>query len=153
MDPISRDRRIKAIYREIASLTKPCCDGAAGKDSCKRIEGYESTRCCDAHWCTFATVWANRVWNKGLVAARDPVSPDVPYLSKTQGCVVDPHLRPICTVHACVISSFGAFHDEARNTKYWTLREELDQLEWLRAEAKGIDIINLMVQLGGNDGR
>ena len=46
------------------------------------------------------------------------------------GCIVAPHLRPICTVHACCINSIGYKRGDMEWTnRYFELRARIDELE------------------------
>ena len=43
------------------------------------------------------------------------------------GCVVNPYLRPICTVHVCCITNLGYKRDDPTWTdRYFKLREEIE---------------------------
>jgi hypothetical protein len=53
-----------------------------------------------------------------------------------EGCIVPPHLRPVCTSHVCQVCSLGARvtgdkeADFIWNEKYWQLRDEISELEF-----------------------
>lgn len=47
-----------------------------------------------------------------------------------KGCVVPPHLRPLCTLHVCSINSFGCDPKDADFTaKYFKLRRQIDRVQ------------------------
>jgi hypothetical protein len=78
--------------------------------------------CCDAGYCAIAEEWARMVWNVKLT----PISgAKLPFMGE-KGCIVPPHLRPLCTVHIC--EKF--LLDQDRSTKYTILRQALEDLEW-----------------------
>lgn len=52
--------------------------------------------------------------------------PTLKFMGPT-GCVVEPHLRPLCTLHTCAINGAGfKAGDDEWNRKYFALREELE---------------------------
>ena len=57
----------------------------------------------------------------------------LPFMGEN-GCVLEPHLRPLYTLHTCDINSFGCkMHpapDPEWDKKYWTLRNKIDELEY-----------------------
>lgn len=58
-------------------------------------------------------------------------NPRLPFLGPN-GCVVAPHLRPVCTVHVCD----SHLTNTAWSDRYWDLREEAgDALEAMIANA------------------
>jgi len=102
--------KLKALYEEIAALTKPKCG------QCRVPHG-----CCNKHQCELTERYAAEM---GVMLQRTD-HPDLPFLGK-DGCVVPPHHRPICSVHVCEnhIWSSEEFHD-----KYFQLRDAICQLE------------------------
>jgi hypothetical protein len=44
----------------------------------------------------------------------------IPFLSPS-GCIVPPHLRPVCSIHACCINSIGA-KTKGKGSVEWTKR-------------------------------
>jgi hypothetical protein len=49
------------------------------------------------------------------------------------GCVVPPHLRPICTVHTCEINGVGVKKGDPKWTEaYFKLRGEIEEEEYKR---------------------
>jgi hypothetical protein len=48
------------------------------------------------------------------------------------GCIVEPHLRPLCTLHVCSVNSVG-FKPGAPewSQKYHMLREAIDYEMWM----------------------
>lgn len=46
------------------------------------------------------------------------------------GCIVEPYLRPICTLHVCCINSLGFKpNDPAWTERYFEIRARIDALE------------------------
>lgn len=55
--------------------------------------------------------------------------PRLPFMG-SDGCIVAPHLRPICTVHTCDINSLGFKKGDPDWTKrYFALRAKLERRE------------------------
>jgi hypothetical protein len=55
----------------------------------------------------------------------------LPFMGKS-GCVLEPHLRPMCSRHACCISGIGA-KIRGKDAGFWTYKyyEILDKIEAL----------------------
>lgn len=66
------------------------------------------------------------------LADKRTTHPTLPFMSET-GCVVAPHLRPLCTLHTCDINAVGLkVHpkvDAKWDRRYWRLREQIERLE------------------------
>lgn len=119
----STDDRLVKLYADMSELTKPEC----GK-TCRRPHS-----CCQAENCADAERWAKDEWGITLVRTGHP---KLPFMGP-EGCVVPPHLRPICTVHTCEVNSLGfKAGDPAWTAKYFKIRNEIDEIEWRRSEAK-----------------
>jgi hypothetical protein len=55
--------------------------------------------------------------------------PKIPFMGPN-GCVVEPHLRPACSVHTCNINSIGFEPKDLEMTKrYFEIRGEIEELE------------------------
>ena len=53
--------------------------------------------------------------------------PTLPFMGPN-GCTVEPHLRPLCTMHTCAINAFGFKPDDPEWTvKYFVLRELIEE--------------------------
>lgn len=106
------------LYAEIAALTRPLCGGAG----C----GHRSTllhRCCERLYCDLARQHAREKWG---VELRETGHPTLPFMGEG-GCTVAPHLRPLCSMHACGINwGGGKGADAATLTHYATLRARID---------------------------
>ncbi len=108
-------KRLIDQYAQIAALTKPECA------KCPTAYG-----CCDATYCASAKQTAKDVWDTII----EPVGGKIPMLGP-EGCIVPPHMRGICSVHTCEISSMGAKRgDLAWTTQYYILRSEIEELEY-----------------------
>lgn len=123
-----------AMYTEMVALTK--CGG------CARPSG-----CCDAMYCTAAKVHARKNWGVELVE----VSKGKALFLGENGCVVPPHLRPICSLHHCDIAGLGFFPDDSgRTSRYFEVREQIEELEF---QLHGVDEEGLLeVLMGEYDG-
>jgi hypothetical protein len=52
----------------------------------------------------------------------------LPYMGPT-GCVLDPHLRPWCTLHTCDIHAKGIGPNEEWTKRYFELRNQIEEIE------------------------
>lgn len=92
------------------------------KDSCKECKFAYS--CCDATYCEMAKEIAKR-WG---VTLQETGHPKLPFLGE-QGCIVPPHLRPLCTLHDCDINSKGFKPLKFEWTeKYFKLRDACEEV-------------------------
>jgi len=48
----------------------------------------------------------------------------------TAGCTAAPHLRPLCTLHTCQISSIGTSRNPQWDERYFALREQIEIAEF-----------------------
>lgn len=102
------------LYRKISELTRPQCQLCAAPLSC-----------CSPEYCRMASEVA-REWGEALQPTGHAT---LPFMSAA-GCVVPPHLRPLCTLHHCAINSLGFFPGQPMlTTAYYKLRSEIDDLE------------------------
>lgn len=111
------------LYKDMADFTLPEC-----KSVCR-----VPYSCCSPEHCDFSMDFAMR---RG-VELRPTGHPKLPMMGET-GCIVPPHLRPMCTVHTCEISSMGfkkhnpdrPYVDAAKWTsKYFDLRSKIEEEE------------------------
>jgi hypothetical protein len=72
-------------------------------------------------YCGIAIEYAKNVWG---VALEPTGHPDLPLMGET-GCTAPPHLRPICTLHACSIAGIGASSDPKWDDRYYQLRDKI----------------------------
>lgn len=75
-------------------------------------------RCCTRAQCEATARGALEDFGTDLTALRTD-HPELPFLGP-QGCVVAPHMRPICTVHVCD----QHLSDNAWSDRYWELRDD-----------------------------
>ena len=79
--------------------------------------------CCDQGYCEAAAMYARDVWGVELERVNDD---ETPFLGGT-GCIVEPHLRPMCTAHHCEICSAGFKRGNVEWTEeYYRLRALAD---------------------------
>jgi hypothetical protein len=101
------------LWKDMADLTAPECAGV-----CKLPHS-----CCSPEYCDMAEEIALEA---GVVLSRTD-HPTLKYMGST-GCVVEPHWRPLCTLHTCDVNSFGFKRgDEAWTKRYFKLRERIDR--------------------------
>ena len=110
-------------YAQMAAHTRPEC-----ASTCVLPHS-----CCAPEYCESARLWALSEWG---VELQETGHPRLPYMGES-GCVVPPHLRPICTVHTCEVNSLGFKRgDRAWTTRYFELRDRIDDLEHKRSIQK-----------------
>jgi hypothetical protein len=81
--------------------------------------------CCDIMYCEIALHYARRTYNIELQPTGHPT---LLFMSE-RGCVVEPYLRPLCTLHVCSIQSLGQKPDDPEwNETYYQLRNHIDDL-------------------------
>ena len=114
------DNQLVVLFQKMYEMTNPECK------SCR-----VPLSCCDALYCQCAEAYAHEEWGVDL----NPLKTDhqtIPFLGK-DGCVVPPHLRPLCTLHTCDINNLGIKSGDPKWTeKYFELREQIDDLDYLR---------------------
>ena len=104
---------LKILCHEMAELTFSKC-----KEHCHNLGS-----CCEDMYCNLAIEYAE---DKGVNLVKE--LGHFPFI-KNGKCLVPPHLRPICTVHQCKISSLGFDPKDPEWTKkYFELREKIDEL-------------------------
>jgi hypothetical protein len=72
--------------------------------------------CCSADQCEVTREFARE--NFGIVLEDAQGAGSLPFLGD-KGCIVPPHLRPICAVHVCG----QHLKDDEWTARYWDLRE------------------------------
>ncbi len=113
----TRQQRLVVLYQEIADHTKPEC-----------ARCFNPYSCCDSMYCNMATEYAEKEWGVDLTPLRTGHD-KLPYMGP-EGCVVAPHLRPLCALHTCQVNGVGFKPgDDVWNEHYFKLREEIEDLE------------------------
>ena len=102
---------LKKLYQEMADLTKKKC-----VSKCLRMGS-----CCSPEYCEMAKEYAKEQGE------------ELKETKNEKGCLVPPHLRPLCTVHVC---ERLLFMDKDFSEKYFELREKLDVAEYKRSKLK-----------------
>ncbi len=120
---LSQDKQQKLIqlYSAMSELTQPEC-----KNSCTIPYS-----CCSSEYCESTIGFAKEVWNVTLEPTNHPELP----LMGESGCIATPHLRPMCTLHTCDINGIGFKRNDLNlkwTNKYFTIREEIQELEFER---------------------
>lgn len=106
--------RLIQLFKDMSDLTSPEC-----ASSCRAPHA-----CCSPEYCDLAEEYAKQQGEQLLPAMQHPT---LKYMSTT-GCVVVPHLRPLCTLHVCSINGFGFKPgDEEWTTKYFDLRNDIEE--------------------------
>lgn len=110
------------MYAEVATLTNPTC--TEGFRECSVYKD-KPNRCCERKYCEIAKNFAKEKYGIEL----EPTGhPELLFMGK-QGCVVPPHLRPICAIHACSWSyGHNCLRNEAETKRYNELRKEILEL-------------------------
>lgn len=108
----------KSLYKEMYDLTAPECAKCRVPHSC-----------CDSMYCEFSREWAK---NKFGVTLKETGHPRLPFMGES-GCTVEPHLRPLCTLHVCDIAGLGYKRNDPNGEwtkKYWKLRNKIEEVEY-----------------------
>jgi hypothetical protein len=85
------------LYQRIAGMTASACRNSTGE--CGKFTDSQY-RCCERQYCEMARKFAKEKYGVDL---RETDNPDLPFMGET-GCVVPPHLRPVCSLHVCTWS-------------------------------------------------
>ncbi len=133
----SRNKRKEELKNDLVSLYKSLYD--LTEDYCGSKCRLPHS-CCSKKYCELAKEWAKDKW--GVELEKTGYKNDKGLLFITEkGCIVAPHLRPICTFHTCQIQAFGFLPDRKDDNEYWRLRNTIAdvEFEWseiLREEKK-----------------
>lgn len=117
-------------YKDVHDLTNGDC-----KHLCNPNRPYS---CCSKEYCDVAKQWAFDEYGIELKVVSNG---NLPFVGK-DGCVVEPHLRPLCTLHHCDINGFGyrilngTAEDKIWNDRYEELRHKINMLEIQRTQIK-----------------
>lgn len=102
------------LYKNLSELTRPKCDQCRAPRSC-----------CSSEYCEMAAEFASACG----VSIERTNHPRLSFMGQN-GCVVPPHLRPLCTRHVCSINSFGCDpNDSAFTDNYFKLVDEIMEVE------------------------
>lgn len=112
---------LKVLMKEMADLTLPECQTACRKPM----------SCCDEMYCEITIHYAKRAYNITLQPTGHPTLP----LMGPAGCVAEPHLRPLCTLHTCAVQSIGhklerTAEADQWNEDYFKLRYRIEDLSY-----------------------
>jgi len=81
--------------------------------------------CCSSEYCEIAIGNASE---QGISLTRTGHN-SLPMMGKN-GCIVSPHLRPLCTLHVCSINSMGYdLKDPEWTDRYFELRDEIAAID------------------------
>lgn len=106
--------KLVVLYQEMADMTRPKCG-----------ECRVPLSCCEEMYCELARM---NIEASGLQIPKTSHA-TLPYMGP-DGCVVPPHLRPLCTLHVCSINGLGFDpRDMVFTKKYFSLREEIMAIE------------------------
>jgi hypothetical protein len=103
------------------------------KDRCGECKGvHPVTRCCQPEYCDMARDFAQDEFGVKLEPTGHPT---LPFMGE-KGCVVAPHLRPLCTLHDCAINSRGTTGNGEWDERYFSLRAQIDEALFEFEESK-----------------
>ncbi len=109
--------KLKMLYAMMYLLTEPECARCRVPHSC-----------CSREYCEI--VLEEHPETRECITSH----PKLLFMGK-YGCVIAPHLRPICTLHTCAINGFGVKPgDEEWTVKYFNLRDAIDYLEFSKVK-------------------
>lgn len=113
---MSNDQKLVELYEDLAFHTAPECE-----KSCRAPRS-----CCSSEYCDMAKHWAEERWGVHLSPTGHPT---LPFMGST-GCIVPPHMRPLCTRHTCAVNSLGFKPNDTKWTrKYFQIVAKIDLLE------------------------
>jgi hypothetical protein len=118
---LAGEDQLPILYQKMADITSPLC--ASGQGECGQFCSRKS-RCCERRYCLATAAFAKEKYGIDLVPTSNP---DLPFMGE-RGCVVAPHLRPVCTLHVCTVSwadKSHIEHDEQKTADYYALRAEI----------------------------
>lgn len=110
---IAKSEELKELYEEMSRLTKEQC-----LKDCTTLSGNIGS-CCDKMYCEIALENAEKV---GVPLIRR--EGNLPALG-SDGCIVPPYLRPMCTMHVCDKSLRGGSFFKS----YFELRDKINAME------------------------
>jgi len=124
--PPEIQKPLRQLYKELAAHTAPEC---AGKNQGCKVPH----RCCSPEACDMAQGIAKDLWDTDVSHLRDHHN-HLPFMGEN-GCVLEPHLRPLCSRHVCCIKGIGA-KTRGEDAGLWTYKyyEILEKIEALEAQ-------------------
>lgn len=112
---------LKALYQSMADHTKHhCAEGC----STGRKKGTPWS-CCDPMYCGITIEYALERWG---IELKPTGHERLPLMGK-EGCIAEPYLRPLCTVHECNINGLGFTGFADWDKKYFELRDKISEAE------------------------
>lgn len=126
VEGIPASQELKDAWRAVADHTKPVCMNSGGAWEERRARGLcmNPGSCCDSMYCEIALETAAEM-GEPLARTEHPTLP----LMGPDGCSAPPHVRPMCSLHVCCISSLGFKpNDEEWTERYFQLREKAMRL-------------------------
>lgn len=112
---IHERERLIDLYRKMADLTRPVCA------TCRN-----PFNCCHPAICLTVIAWAKEKWGVELAPTGHPRLP----LMGPDGCIAEPHLRPVCSVHCCPMVEHGEKPGDPDWTRdYAELLAEIKEIE------------------------
>lgn len=107
-----------ALFKEMSDLTAPEC-----ASNCRRPHS-----CCSPEYCEMAEDAATQ---QGIKLEAPMSHPTLRFMGPN-GCVLEPHLRPLCTLHTCAVNSLGFKPgDPEWSRRYHDLRERIGYEMWM----------------------
>ena len=107
--------KLKTLYEQMVNLTKPKCGKCNVPHGCCSREHYEEVKS-----------YAKKEYD---ILLEPTIHPTLPFMG-TNGCIVEPYLRPICSVHVC---EKWYMTDLEFREKYFDLREQICEEEDCRS--------------------
>lgn len=113
------------LFQEMADHTRPKCGG-------EQCGNPGPDRCCSPLYCGLAE---SEMATRGISLPHQD-HPRLIFMGPT-GCIIPPHLRPLCTLHQCKISSLGEDPlDPLWTERYFELREAIN-IAWYEEHSDG----------------
>lgn len=133
-------RRLIDLYAELGRFTWALCE----KEGCLAAPQRPASKCCSIIYCMVAEGIANQ---EGFVLAKstNPVVPEIPYLDREKGCLIPPHLRPICTRYQCRRINYIQFAN-AKDQRLLVPKEWMDEYDRIIHEINVLE----RARTGGN---
>lgn len=111
---------------------------------CQKTCKQGGTRCCCGEYCSQYVQAVLPGYENEIEALPEPQGVKASYGShrhsyldpETMLCAVPPHLRVHCTLHQCEIASFGRSVDREWTERYWTLRDQMNEIALYDYETK-----------------
>lgn len=115
--------RLIKLFKDMSELTAPEC-----ASSCRVPHS-----CCSPEYCDLAEqfIIENKLFHPGYT-----LDPKLKFMN-INGCILEPHKRPLCTLHVCSINSHGFKPNDLEFTKkYFDIRNEIDDTMFREYESK-----------------